>query len=282
MAEGSAIWEIISGEGDIGGPDFFLSTTFIVAILVLADFMFSGLRSGNLPQIITALVFTTSIIAYLGVTRGKGLLGNTSPLEGAGMFLIGGLPLLVGSLGKIKFSFFSLASASYLSSVLSRVGEAYTLAVNNFFAPVTETWLIVPTSFLILFFINHTKYTKDLPNPVKILIAGLPPSIAFAVLHGATNPAFAVFAVGFMLLSVAAIVYEESLPGSQVPYVKITIGLLISVHASFNIANSGGLLFVLSKWWSTGQWSFQLLAAYFVTMYILGAVYWISWIRDRA
>jgi len=281
MVDVSTWFETLKGESPSGERlSVFKLTVFSIVVLMLANSMLAGVRAGSLPQIIVSLVFGFLLILPISLYGRDFLMDKTDPLEGFGMWFLGGIPLFVSSLSGVNLLSFGGKSASflpafsYLASVLQDAGQTTILKVNNVYAPWIETWLIFSLGIALLYLSSEVIF-KQRSDWFHILVAGTPLSLIFAVLHGARSPGFFVFASVFMFLSLALFYFEESSPGDRIQVVSITSGLLASIHATVNISNSGGLVNFLSSLLAAGDFGSLLAFFLYSGAYALGAVYWV-------
>lgn len=280
MVDASTWLETLKGESHSDERlSVFKLTVFSIIVLMLADSMLAGVRNGSLPQIIVSLVFGFLLIIPVGLYGRDFLMDKTDPLEGFGMWFLGGIPLFISAIvGSNLLSFGESASFlpafSYLASVLGDAGQTTILKVNNVYAPWIETWLIFSLGVALLYLSSEVLF-KSQSDWFHIVLAGTPLSMIFAVLHGARSLGFFLFSSVFMFVSLALFYWEESTPGDRIDVVSVTSGLLASVHATWNISNSGGLVNFLSGLLSSGDFGSLLAFFLYSGAYLLGAVYWV-------
>lgn len=280
MVDTSTWFETLKGESPSKEKlSVFKLTVFSIIVLMLADSMLAGVRAGSLPQIIVSLVFGFLLIIPVAIYGRDFLKDKTDPLEGFGMWFLGGIPLFFSALSGLNLLNFGesasfLPAFSYLASVLQDAGQTMIFKVNNVYAPWIETWLIFSLGVALLYLSSEVLF-EDRGDWFHIILSATPLSLIFAVLHGARNPGFFVFASVFMFLSLALFYFEETTPGDRIKVVSVTSGLLASIHATVNISSSGGLVPFLSALLNSGDFGSLLAFFLYSGAYLLGAVYWI-------
>jgi len=156
--------------------------------------------------------------------------------------------------GGQTFAFSFGATETYLSFI--QQADPWFVDVVNFdLATHVENWLIIPSAAVIAGFVRQF---TDLSDVQSAAIGAFPMAVIFALLHGITVLAFALFAFGFMFLLVVGIGYEDSLPGTQVPLGLATLIGSIGFHRGFNIGSFDRLLQYYSDLLAIGG-DFQLI-----------------------
>jgi hypothetical protein len=222
-----------------GVPDLFLIASVALFTILIADFGFTGFRGSDLGLIVTAFLFIVTLVAYNSLAENP-LMGQQNILDGALGFTLGYILLNIGNLlAGIKLSFLSSATSSYLSGILGQGSETVIPIVNIIFAPIGETFLTLAILSGVWLLVRQTRF-KDSNPLVLTLILGFVPSALFAVLHGARQPSFLIFAFIINMFWSGIIVYSDKGSIGR-KYLPLTVGLVAGLHVGFNASNFGGI-----------------------------------------
>jgi len=221
-------------------PDLFGMLASFWLIIVITDLQFTGFRLGELGTIVTATLFITALIAGFGYLNILFTEGNF--LDGVFGFTIGSVSVAgLADLSNLNFSFLSQASNSYLSGILPENAGILIDLVNKPFASIGETFLIFSFSKGIHTIVEETRL-KQLPFVARFLIVSVPPSFIFAVLHGATQLQFFLFAFTINMVWTGIMYWGELREDGLLDPVPVGLGLIAGIHFGNNLATGGGYL----------------------------------------
>lgn len=229
-----ATYRRVSGEKKFFLEFYYVSTSFALALLTFAAF-----RSASIAAIAASFSFFILLaLAYISV----GDVLFTSPAKEdtlAASYTIPFLGYIVLGGGS---ALYSLATESYLS-FLKSLPDAQVEIINLEYATSIETYFLPAISFVLFPYIwKALKSTDWLPDSrgLAVVLAAIPSSFGFAVLHGARTPAFLFFAAMVMFLWIIALGLEGVTESSLVPLLPISILSLIGLHRAHNF-NAAGL-----------------------------------------
>jgi len=244
MADASNFY---TGDGT-GGGKFMLVMYWLSMALILAMIAFQSIRQGGSSGIAAFAVSTVFVLPLLisyVLTDGQifsspaseDTLAASNMLPFIGYLLIGG-----GSL--IKLSFFSVATDSYLS-LLNSLSINKKNLVNLEMATGIETYFLPAIGAVMYPFAR--KGLREIGVESKaaaVALSALPPSAAFAVLHGVREPLFLVFAGSVMFAWIFSLGYEDvSSDAVFTDWFPISMLTLIGLHRANNFIASGTSLY---------------------------------------
>lgn len=219
-----------------------LHSSFLIAIMAM--FVLYGGQQTNLALIVAGLAFVVLFLGSLAITNGNLLKGNLSP-ENTGLAYWLPQILILGSgalSGGTQFSFLSAPAESdgYLSSFLSQTEPPVKSIVNNDLAPGAENYGIAGFSYVFLLLILKGWFGDD--SILPYIIAAVPASIIFALLHGQRQLSFLVTAFTIMLVSMTLYLYDRAKDGSLIGSLEASLIFTIGIHRGINLSSTGGLV----------------------------------------
>jgi len=266
MADPASLFDRVVDNEDVPVGIVSLLLFVKIALIVVVGGTFFALSAGSLSIIAVLVAFIAALTYSDTVGEGAILRTDMSTTQQAMaywipqvlFFLPGIIAVLEGVIsafaGGQTFAFSFGATETYLSFI--QQADPWFVDVVNFdLATHVENWLIIPSAAVIAGFVRQF---TDLSDVQSAAIGAFPMAVIFALLHGITILAFALFAFGFMFLLVVGIGYEDSLPGTQVPLGLATLIGSIGFHRGFNIGSFDRLLQYYSDLLSIGG-DFQLI-----------------------
>lgn len=210
----------------------------VPALFVSLALAFFGFQQNNLGLLVAGLTLFLLPVSGLVLTKLELLRSRSSfyytalgYVAGLGVFV---LPEVVSNL---SFSLSATPSQSYLAAALGDTSVAVTSIMNNFLAPRGENMAILALAVLI--FLTVRTVTRN--RFVLSVFTLVPPSIAFALLHGVRSPFFLLVAGSFMAAWILLYIGDDLGVGIAEEVGLASFGATVGLHAGNNISASGGL-----------------------------------------